>query len=87
MGKVTQRNAASAEESSSAAEELAGQSEELAAMVGAFQLDRKSRLAQAHPVTQRSEAAPLERRSDSRGRKKTPKAAPAPASDVEFGNF
>ncbi len=40
MDKVTQQNAASAEESSSAASELNGQAEELAAMVGAFQLDR-----------------------------------------------
>jgi methyl-accepting chemotaxis protein len=37
---VTQQNAASAEESSSAASELNGQAEELAAMVGAFQMDR-----------------------------------------------
>ncbi len=42
MNKVTQQNAASAEESSSAASELSGQSEELAAMVGAFQLDRSA---------------------------------------------
>jgi methyl-accepting chemotaxis protein len=41
MDKVTQQNAASAEESSSAASELNGQAEELAAMVGAFQLDRR----------------------------------------------
>jgi methyl-accepting chemotaxis protein len=40
MDKVTQQNAASAEESSSAASELNGQAEELAAMVGAFQMDR-----------------------------------------------
>jgi len=40
MDKVTQQNAASAEESSSAASELNGQAEELAAMVGAFRLER-----------------------------------------------
>ena len=40
MDRVTQQNAASAEESSSAASELSGQAEELAAMVGAFSLDR-----------------------------------------------
>jgi methyl-accepting chemotaxis protein len=40
MDKVTQQNAASAEQSSSAASELSGQSEELAAMVGAFRIDR-----------------------------------------------
>ena len=40
MDRVTQQNAASSEESSSAAQELSGQSEELAAMVGAFRLDR-----------------------------------------------
>ncbi|MFY3746436.1 methyl-accepting chemotaxis protein [Anaeromyxobacter sp. Red801] len=55
MDKVTQQNAASAEESSSAASELSGQSEELAAMVGAFQLDRSQR--QAAP--RRPAAAPV----------------------------
>jgi methyl-accepting chemotaxis protein len=40
MDKVTQQNAASAEESSSASSELNGQAEELAAMVGAFQIER-----------------------------------------------
>ncbi len=40
VGQVTQQNAASSEEASSAAAELSGQSEELAAMVGAFQLER-----------------------------------------------
>ena len=40
MDKVTQQNAAAAEESSSAASELSAQSEELAAMVGSFRLDR-----------------------------------------------
>jgi len=40
MDLVTQQNAASAEQSSSAATELSGQSGELAAMVGAFQLER-----------------------------------------------
>ena len=45
MDKVTQQNAASAEESSSAASELSGQSEELAAMVGAFRIDRGGALA------------------------------------------
>jgi len=38
MDKVTQQNAASAEESSSAASELSGQAEELSAMVAGFQL-------------------------------------------------
>ena len=45
MDKVTQQNAASAEESSSAASELSGQSEELASMVGSFRLDRTAGLA------------------------------------------
>jgi len=40
MDKVTQQNAASAEESSSAASELSGQAEELAAMVGSFRIER-----------------------------------------------
>jgi methyl-accepting chemotaxis protein len=52
MDKVTQQNAASAEESSSAASELNGQAEELAAMVGAFQLARQggARPAQRKPT-------------------------------------
>jgi methyl-accepting chemotaxis protein len=39
MDKVTQQNAASAEESSSAAAELNGQAEELAAMVASFRME------------------------------------------------
>jgi len=39
MDKVTQQNAASAEESSASAIQLSGQAEELAAMVGAFRLE------------------------------------------------
>ena len=39
MDKVTQQNAASAEQSSSAASELNGQAEELASMVATFQLE------------------------------------------------
>ena len=42
MDKVTQQNAASAEESSSAASELSGQAEELASMVAAFQLSTQA---------------------------------------------
>jgi methyl-accepting chemotaxis protein len=53
MDRVTQQNAASSEESSSAAAELSGQSEELAAMVGAFQLER------AATVLRPASAAPL----------------------------
>jgi methyl-accepting chemotaxis protein len=45
MDKVTQQNAASAEESSSATSELSGQSEELAAMVASFQLTDHARQA------------------------------------------
>jgi methyl-accepting chemotaxis protein len=56
MDKVTQQNAASAEESSSAASELNGQAEELAAMVGAFRLER------------RGSASALPARLSSRGR-------------------
>jgi methyl-accepting chemotaxis protein len=40
IDKVTQQNAASAEEASSAASELNGQAEELASMVGEFQIER-----------------------------------------------
>jgi methyl-accepting chemotaxis protein len=43
MDKVTQQNAASAEESSSATSELNGQAEELAAMVASFQLAQGER--------------------------------------------
>jgi methyl-accepting chemotaxis protein len=42
VDRVTQQNAASAEESSAAASELSGQAEELAAMVATFQLERES---------------------------------------------
>ncbi|MFO0582233.1 MAG: methyl-accepting chemotaxis protein [Anaeromyxobacter sp.] len=41
MDKVTQQNAASAEESSSAASELSAQAQELAAMVASFRLERR----------------------------------------------
>jgi methyl-accepting chemotaxis protein len=47
MEKVTQQNAASAEQSSSATSELSAQSEELAAMIGAFRLDRVATAAAA----------------------------------------
>jgi methyl-accepting chemotaxis protein len=50
MDKVTQQNAASAEESSSAASELSGQAEELAAMVGAFSIERSQRVATVRPT-------------------------------------
>ncbi len=50
MDKVNQQNAASAEASSSAASELSGQSEELAAMVGAFRIERQLAGAGAHPA-------------------------------------
>jgi methyl-accepting chemotaxis protein len=63
MDKVTQQNAASAEESSSAASELSGQAEELAAMVGSFKLGAGAR------------AAPTSRLAAPRPR---PAAAPAP---------
>ena len=53
MDKVTQQNAASAEESSSAASELSGQAEELAAMVGAFRIDR---VREQEPARLRGEA-------------------------------
>jgi methyl-accepting chemotaxis protein len=39
MDRVTQQNAASAEESSSTAAELSGQASELASLVGGFRLD------------------------------------------------
>ena len=42
MDKVTQQNAASAEESSSAAAELAAQSESLAKLVASWQIDHLS---------------------------------------------
>ncbi len=47
MDRVTQQNAASAEESSSAASELSSQSEELAAMVATFRLESGVALAAA----------------------------------------
>jgi methyl-accepting chemotaxis protein len=62
MDKVTQQNAASAEQSSSAASELNGQAEELAAMVGAFQLTRHGGAALKKPAAHaRSAALPAPR--------------------------
>jgi methyl-accepting chemotaxis protein len=49
-GKVTQQNAASAEESSSAASELSGQAEELTAMVAGFELDRATAVPRPLPA-------------------------------------
>jgi methyl-accepting chemotaxis protein len=60
VDRVTQQNAASAEESSSAASELSGQAEEL----GAFQIERHGAAARALPAParpttpQRAAAAP-----------------------------
>jgi methyl-accepting chemotaxis protein len=54
MDKVTQQNAASAEESSSAASELSGQAEELASMVGSFRFERSD----GPPSPARARAAP-----------------------------
>ena len=50
MDKVTQQNAASAEELSSAASELSGQSEELASMVAGFTLRERAQRARGAPV-------------------------------------
>jgi len=72
MDKVTQQNAASAEESSSAASELSGQAEELAAMVGAFQLERRAAVAVAAPAR--------------RAPPKLPAKAPAPAKAPTNGH-
>jgi methyl-accepting chemotaxis protein len=58
MDKVTQQNAANSEESSSAAAELSGQSEELAAMVGAFQLERGGGAARHDAAGQRPARKP-----------------------------
>jgi len=62
MEKVTQQNAASAEESSSAASELSGQAEELAAMVGAFQITRSGVGPSALPARRPAAAAPARAR-------------------------
>jgi methyl-accepting chemotaxis protein len=65
MDKVTQQNAASAEESSSAASELNGQAEELAAMVGSFQLARRQAGgAMKRPAAHASGARQAPRRPD-----------------------
>jgi methyl-accepting chemotaxis protein len=52
VDRVTQQNAASAEESSSAAAELSAQAEELASMVGSFHVDRRHRRPAALPVAE-----------------------------------
>jgi methyl-accepting chemotaxis protein len=72
MDKVTQQNAASAEESSSAASELSGQSEELASMVATFQLRD-----QTGPAATSRSVLKLQRpRSASQGPGKAPSAGP-----------
>jgi methyl-accepting chemotaxis protein len=52
VDRVTQQNAASAEESSSAAAELSAQAEELASMVASFQVERRHRQPAALPVAE-----------------------------------
>ncbi len=59
IDKVTQQNAASAEEASSAASELNGQAEELASMVGEFQLERVAPRQVKHAVGARAPAKAL----------------------------
>jgi methyl-accepting chemotaxis protein len=83
MEKVTQQNAASAEESSSASSELNGQAEELAAMVGAFRIDRPSathapRLEQ--PARRPAAPARLAARPAPAARAAAPARAPVPAA-------
>ena len=63
MDKVTQQNAASAEESSSAASELQAQAEELAGMVSTFQLEAREQPAKA----QRARLGAASRRSEVTG--------------------
>jgi methyl-accepting chemotaxis protein len=66
MDKVTQQNAASAEESSSAATEMAGQADGLQAMVATFQLDLKGiqggRAGGARALPARASASPTRNR-------------------------
>jgi methyl-accepting chemotaxis protein len=79
MDKVTQQNAASAEQASSAASQLNGQAEELASMVGEFNLNRiakKIRPVVTAPVAPRSLPA-------SGADVQAPRAAPAPAPAPE----
>jgi methyl-accepting chemotaxis protein len=65
MDKVTQQNAASAEESSSAASELSSQAEELAAMVASFQLEGGGRGgASRRPAALQAPKAPADRRAN-----------------------
>jgi len=61
VDQVTQRNAASSEESSSSAQELSGQSQELAAMVGSFRVGDGARAGASRGPRgrQRDAAAPL----------------------------
>jgi methyl-accepting chemotaxis protein len=67
MGKVTQQSAANSEESSSAAAELSGQSEELAAMVGAFRLNRQATARGPSKAMARRPAAPAKKNGHGNG--------------------
>ena len=86
IDKVTQQNAASAEEASSAASELNGQAEELASMVGEFQIERAAAHRGRRAVGARTEPRSLAASSTARpdrepdaGPKDVPPRPAAPA--------
>ncbi|HET6410849.1 MAG TPA: methyl-accepting chemotaxis protein [Anaeromyxobacter sp.] len=83
MDKVTQQNAASAEESSSAASELSSQAEELASMIAGFKLDRGGRGAEPpKPAAPLPPAAP-HRRNGSNGAQAPSPPHPRDGRDAE----
>ncbi|MGC4000065.1 MAG: methyl-accepting chemotaxis protein [Anaeromyxobacter sp.] len=79
MDKVTQQNAASAEESSSAASELSSQAELLSSMIGTFQLEREAALHRPARTAARL-AAPAARPAPPPPRN----GRPGPAKDLAF---
>jgi methyl-accepting chemotaxis protein len=83
MDKVTQQNAASAEESSSAASELSGQAEELAAMVKSFQLDRAAAAPRDRAALRSAQPAAGPRPLAPRVRAAPPAPHPFPMDDGE----
>mgnify|MGYP000997397983 CR=1 FL=1 len=76
MNKVTQQNAANAEESASAAEELNSQAAELQNMVAQFKLSRKT------VINQNSTRRKPSQVSDRRGQKQIPVKKPTNAYEV-----
>jgi len=81
LDKVTQQNAANAEESASAAEELNGQSEELKSMVSTFAISGHAMSAPAAPANGNGSS-----RSPARAQAAAPRRRPAPVASGNGSN-